>query len=262
VLDFIIMENQKYSYPDKDDGITVDLIIKNSEPYHGYWGLSEAKALSFFYKTIKKQTHDSLLDLAAGKGRLTIEFAPYFKKVVALEPDHERIKEAKKNCHNAGIDNIHFVESLFLGADLKDSSFNVVVCSHLIQHIPAIFIGQTFKKIFNILKPGGILLLTTSYTKEDQNRFEKHSRIIEHIDEETFNDLIINNRENILPVQYFSMKYLKNLLVDFQIIKIWHFHDESKRFWPDRVIFRDTLLNFLGIDFGRDVLMLMKKPLL
>lgn len=213
-----------YSYPDKDDKVTLNFTVKNTEPYRGYWEQSENKALSFFEKLLSRAMNNgSLLDLGAGEGRLTIKFAKYFKTVTALEPDQERIARAKKNCASADINNVTFLESQFLDAEISENSFEAILCSHIIQHIPTTGIKPTLEKIHAILKPGGIFALTTNYTKEHNDVFEKQTDIVERIDEATFN-LLAENKLGILPIHYFTERNLENLLTDFKVQKKCLFH--------------------------------------
>jgi ubiquinone/menaquinone biosynthesis C-methylase UbiE len=212
-----------YFYPDVDDKITNSL-IKSKEPYKDYWKKSEDYALLFAEKIFERK-YQRMLDLGAGGGRLTIKFSKYFNEITIIEPDKERFQKAKENIKRK---NINFIQTSFLSSKLSKDYFDVVICSHMIQHIKTKDITSTINKIRNTLKKNGILILLTNHSRKDYDVFTKlflRNDIVKElkISENEFNSLI-TNRKMILPVHLFTMRTLKKILDNFSIIKSKVFH--------------------------------------
>jgi len=251
-----------YFYPDTDDKITQNL-IRYKEPYKGYWKKSEEYMLSLAEEIFKSSKYERLFDLGAGKGRLLIRFSKYFNKIIAMEPDKKRLKAAKENVKKEGLKNIVFIQKSFLNSKLPKSYFDVVVCSHLIQHINTKDIKPTLDRIYEILKNNGILILATNHSNNDAffKSFSDGNTVSEHeISENEFNSLIAN-KQNILPIHFFSIKTLKKELKKFSINKLKVFHDLYPENFLDKVIFRDCIINlfFLKKFFGRDIFIIARK---
>jgi SAM-dependent methyltransferase len=83
-----------------------------------------------------------------------------------------------------------------------DNTFDVLICNHVIEHIPSYLIAM--KEIYRVLKPGGMAILQTPYskllkhnfedenitTKEQRNYFygqQDHARVVS--EEQFFHDL-------------------------------------------------------------------------
>jgi len=213
-----------YFYPDIDDKIISNL-IKSKEPYKGYWKKSEEYVLSFAERIFKSNKYQRLLDLGAGVGRLAIKFSKYFDYITIIEPDEERLQKAKENIKR---ENANFIKTPFLSSKLPKNYFDVVVCSHVIQHVKTKDVPSTINKIHSILKMNGILVLLTNYTRKDYDFFTKlflDKSIVKElqISENKFNSLVIN-KKLILPVHFFSIKTLYKDLDKFSIIKSKSFH--------------------------------------
>jgi predicted SAM-dependent methyltransferase len=52
----------------------------------------------------------------------------------------------------------------------KDASFDIVICNHVLEHIPEYI--SAMREIFRVLKPGGMAILQTPYSKLLSNNFE------------------------------------------------------------------------------------------
>lgn len=251
-------------YPDVEDKNILDF-IRFYEPYLGYWKKSEEFLLSFAENIIRKNRPPSLLDLGCGEGRLLSKFAKYFKTVIALDPDEKRIDKAKTLAQNENINNVEFVNKSFLDAKFPDNKFDVIICSHIIQHIDTSDVEKFFKKIYSILKKSGFLVITTNHSRERSDFFVKNmnkdGEIVEiEILEEEFNNAIVN-KMNILPIHFFSINNLKRYLSDFKIMKIKVFHSLYPLNILDKIIFRDKLTNLFFVKrfFGRDIMIIASK---
>ncbi|MEM5782063.1 MAG: class I SAM-dependent methyltransferase [Candidatus Aenigmatarchaeota archaeon] len=213
-----------YFYPDINDK-NINILIKILEPYKGYWEKSEYKVLCLAERIFKYNKYKRMLDLGAGIGRLTIKFSKYFNDITIIEPDKERLQKAKESIKRK---NIKFIKNSFLNSKLPKEYFDVIICSHVIQHIKTKDIIPTINKIYNILKKNGILVLLTCYSRKNYDFFTKlfieRNNVKElNISESEFNNLIIN-KKMILPIHFFSIKTIKKILSKFSIITFKIFH--------------------------------------
>ena len=216
-----------YYYPDISDLITLTIIQSKNLDVE-YLEKTENTILSSAEQLFKEKAFKSLLDLGCGAGRLTIKFSEYFDRVTALDPDRQRLSNAKKNILSKDIQNVVFVQAPFLGADFPDNHFDAVLCNQILQHIDTEMIEPMIQGIFRVLKSKGILVLTTSCSNRGEDFFLK--AFLENgkttgidISEEEFNRLIINDRK-ILPIHYFSPVRLKKYLDRFTEIELSTFY--------------------------------------
>jgi 2-polyprenyl-3-methyl-5-hydroxy-6-metoxy-1,4-benzoquinol methylase len=80
------------------------------------------------------------------------------KKLVAIEPDSEKLKLARKNAPKAEIKK-GIAEKL----DFTKNSFDVVSIFDVIEHVPRGIELKVFTEINRVLKKGGFLLISTPY---------------------------------------------------------------------------------------------------
>ena len=256
----------RYEYPDKGDRITRSFIAR-SEPYPGYWEQSEDSAFAGFYAFCKETRREAMLDVGAGEGRLALKLSPYFREVTALDPDHGRLAQAQSAALEHGVPNIRFLEEEFLTLEMPGESFDVVMISHVIQHINICTVPNFFSKAHQLLKRRGKLIITTSHAKQGNGTAfskavlngDRSSEV--PIDEKEFNRLVVNS-VGVLPVRFFSFGALRDMLSSlFDIETERVFHELYPRNIFDLVMFRDTLINLSCIRdfFGRDMLVEARK---
>jgi ubiquinone/menaquinone biosynthesis C-methylase UbiE len=231
------------TYPDIDDTITNALIARS--PYPGYWEKSENRAFVFFEQMIAAKVPGFLLDLGCGQGRLLVKFNKYFRQAIALDRDISRLKIARTTLDSRGMNNIDYVGKPFLSAEFESNTFDVIVCSHVIQHIPTGECPAFFAKLRDILKPGVILMLSTNHSPRKSDFYAKNSlaenevKEIE-IHEAEFNRLV-ENKNSILPVHFFSKNALASGLAGLEIIDTKVFHFLHKKNLIDSIAFRDNI---------------------
>jgi len=247
-----------YFYPDKNDAV-INAIIARS-PYKEYWEMSENYAFRAFERLFKRRPRGVLLDLGCGEGRLLARFHGYYEQAVALDGDRARVDRARINLKSLSIDNVQFVAEMFLDADFGENIFDVVICSHVIQHIATNDCSNFLTKLQQIIKPGGLLLLSTNHASGGSQYFTKAGLSGKEafevgIREDEFNHLITNNN-NILPVHYFPQGMIQKGLsmMGFCDKKVYHCLNLPN--WIDKVVFRDVAANMPLIRnyMGRDIM--------
>ena len=261
-----------YIYPDIDDKIT-KAFIKENEPFPSYWEKSEENVLKLIKEKTRKhlsRSKDSwLLDAGCGTGRLLPEFQRYFSNILAIDPDPLQIDKAKKIAKNKGfVEKVVFKVTSAEQLDWKEESVDVILSSHIIQHVHTETIQRILCKFHKVLKSDGLLFIMTTHSRKNRGYYAKAilkgSKSIEQkIGKEEFNSLIINN-QNILPIHFFSVQNLENILKNsgFILIQYRSYHILSKtRFLADKED-RDKLVNTsdsLKPKFGRDIMLLSQK---
>ena len=197
------------------------------------------------------------------------EIQKYFKHIEAADPDSTRIEEASKLVKKCGFDaKVAFRTSAIEKLDLEKESIDVILCSHVIQHVHTDSVSKIFLKFRDVLTKDGLLFVMTAHSRKNYDYYIKSTLIDsknfeEKIVEAEFNSLI-NNVQNVLLIHFFSVKNIRRLLKNtgFALIDYRSFHILCKRSFLDRIIKRDQFVNrfsFLKARYGRDILFIAKK---
>jgi 2-polyprenyl-3-methyl-5-hydroxy-6-metoxy-1,4-benzoquinol methylase len=254
---------EQYTYPDLKDEITA-VFIGINEPYEGYWAESENYVLNIMKKHIEqndKSEKKSLLDAGCGEGRLIPDFSKYFDYMLAIDPDKSRLSIAKETIQNLGIsDKVHFDDTPIQELE-EQEKFDVILCSHVLQHVHLDLVPKIIDKLKRILKESGLLFILTCHSTTGNDYFVKEffdgpNFVEEIIDEKEFNSLVYGI--NQLPIHLFSRKGIEETLAksDLEIIDYKVFHILEKDLGTSNISERDLLINQspdLQDKYGRDV---------
>jgi len=263
---------KNYLYPDANDKITASLIAEK-EIFKGGWDKSERFVLDLMKKFIQEQassvTTSWFLDVGCGTGRLLPEFERYFDYILAIDPDFSQIEKAKDLVKNHKFANkLTFRVTPIEELDWKGESIDVILCSHVLQHVNTDSVLLILQKFRDLVKKEGLLLITTCHSRRGYDYYAKGylkcSKVIEErIEKEEFNSLIFNE-ENILPHHFFSPKSITEVLenLGFRLLNFRVFHVLGKMSVLDKIIDMDHLVNsmdFLKTRLGRDMLLIAQK---
>ena len=193
-----------YTYPDKNDMLTIQLIMGVSEG--NYWGESEEEILKVALDTVKSYDNPTMLDCGCGMGRLLPVFVPHVKSIFALEPDIERYTFAA----NAVKEHPEYditVKNADSSSLTPEQKFDIVLSSHVLQHIPESVADSMIADIASHTAPGGCIIVTTTHTSRSEDEltieyFTDGKRICDEVDEKTFADSF--SKEGVLPVRLFA----------------------------------------------------------
>ncbi len=144
--------------------------------------------------TIQKHANfagKEVLEIGCGDGRLTFKYADTAKRVIALDPDAERIKTAKANNPKELSGKLEFRvgkgEELSFPAD----SFDIVFFTYSLCCIDPAFMKRALEEAWRVLKPNGSLvsiqpsllqpfksgvisyLLTRKFGDEEEDKFRQ-----------------------------------------------------------------------------------------
>ena len=108
---------------------------------------------------------EELLDVAAGGGHTANAFAPYVKKVTALDLTEEMLVAAEKFISGNGHHNVHFVKGDAEHLPFANESFDIVTCRIAPHHFPDV--SAFINEVKRVLKPSGQFLLDDNVTPEE-----------------------------------------------------------------------------------------------
>jgi ubiquinone biosynthesis O-methyltransferase len=109
------------------------------------------KILSVLEDYLTDLSNLELLDIGCAGGFTSFILGEKFKKITAIDIDSKAIEFARNNFKK---DNITYQISNLMDLDFKQESLDVIICSHVYEHVPDSQI--LMDKIYRLLKPGGI----------------------------------------------------------------------------------------------------------
>ncbi len=257
-----------YTYPDKDDMLTCQLI--DTEFDGAYWGKSEDEVLRQALEEVEKLAEKrkakgqpvTLLDLGCGMGRLFPIYAEKVDSITAAEPDPARceaaVEAAAETSRQTGIPvEVYHGDAGVLPDGKK---YSVIVSSHVMQHITCGMAADLMTTMADRLEPNGLLIMTTTYTDGDEDLFFKESwkdgqRYNEIIDREGFNQTF--GTEGILPVRMFAAQSILHLAdaENLELVRMSRYHYQQHHSADE-----DVEANLSGEGAGaRDVMYIFRK---
>lgn len=161
-----------YQYPDRDDRITAHF-IEQSEPYTGYWNLSELRAFNLAVRRLERilgtRKHITALDAGCGQGRLLPLLTQLAGEITGVDPDPDRLAVARKQAEYLQTRKLNFELSAI--ADFSSKPFDLVVCSHVIQHVSTSEVIPLLERLHRLTTPTGVLLLSYARAPVGQESF-------------------------------------------------------------------------------------------
>ena len=226
-------------------------MINKMELTAGSWEQDEIAILAWIKERLSHLDADKavMLDGGCGDGRLLPYFHSFFRKIYAVDPDSNRLSKAVETAKELGIEQkVTFINTTVEEYEF-DQDFDVILSSHIIQHVQCHLVGKIISGCFRYLKPGGQLFLMTSYsTKSDdyyvKDYFADNSFVEEGISPEMFDSMVYNS-DGILPVHFFSKSSLVELFKN-------HFLS---------ITFMQTFHNTKNYLDGRDIFIAAEKPM-
>ena len=110
----------------------------------------------------------TLLDCGCGNGENLIGIInsfPHFKKYIGIDNYLPAIESCRKHFKN----NIEFVHADCLSMPIKDKTIDVIISNQVIEHIRQY--NEYLLEIKRVLKPGGLLILSTPNAHCPRNTF-------------------------------------------------------------------------------------------
>lgn len=105
------------------------------------------------------QPGDIVLEYGCGTGTLAIHVARWVKEIHAIDISGKMIAAAERKAAEQKIENAHFTPATIFAAGFARESFDALMAFnilHLLEDAPA-----AVEKIYELLKPGGVLISST-----------------------------------------------------------------------------------------------------
>jgi len=102
---------------------------------------------------------EKILDIGCGNARDISYIVEQGAQVIGIDISEGMVTEAKMDLEKLGYKNITLEVGDAMQLNYADSEFDKVLCSEVIEHIPDA--EKALDEIWRILKPGGILVLST-----------------------------------------------------------------------------------------------------
>ncbi|HKN50989.1 MAG TPA: class I SAM-dependent methyltransferase [Amycolatopsis sp.] len=159
-----------YRYPDTGDRVTGGF-IRRHEPFPGYWAESEARALeklgAELAAILPPREKVRALDAGCGEGRLLGWLSRFAATITAVDPDPGRLANARE----ARIPDTDLSFAVAPVTEIQDGPFDLVLCSHVVQHIPTGELVPTLRRLHEVAAPDAVLALTYSRAPVGQGGF-------------------------------------------------------------------------------------------
>ncbi len=97
-----------------------------------------------------------VLEIGCGKGRITRDLAKHAKHVVASDPDAVSLETARTTIT---AENVEFVQAPAGVPDLPVKSFDMVIYTLSLHHVPAAEMSSSLHKAAKLLQKDGVLLV-------------------------------------------------------------------------------------------------------
>ncbi|WP_052121153.1 bifunctional 2-polyprenyl-6-hydroxyphenol methylase/3-demethylubiquinol 3-O-methyltransferase UbiG [Amycolatopsis sp. MJM2582] len=176
-----MVASSAYAYPDDEDRIT-RRFIEQAEPHPGYWDHSDERAMARAAEKLKELLgpKDSVraLDVGCGPGRMLPWLSELAGRVTAIDPDPGRLAKAAQVARELG-DSAEIVTQVGNLHELRAGPFDLVLCSHVIQHIPTADLVPLLNSIRELITPDGVLMLSCTRAPVGDEKFSL-DRMTEH----------------------------------------------------------------------------------
>ncbi len=146
-------------------------------------------------------TGDIVLDFGCGNGFITFNFADLVKEIHALDISSKVINIAKTRASERKIENVLFSQTALFDDRLNKGYYDVVLAFNILHLLndPR----QAISRIFELLKPGGVVVTSTPCLGEHMSVAMKLQ----------FSIFCLLNKLDLFPhVQRFSFTELNNLI--------------------------------------------------
>lgn len=177
----------------KTEGVTLGSIAKFYDAGCRFIGLGDRfRARTISIAGIKKG--DRVLDVGCGTGTLTILAKKEVGEegcVCGIDAALEMIEVARKKASREGVD-IDFRPGVIEALPFEDSSFDVVLSSLMLHHLPEDLKLRGLKEVFRVLKPDGRLLIVDFDTPTNLL-----GKVLSYI--LSFEEYVESNLEGIIP---------------------------------------------------------------
>jgi SAM-dependent methyltransferase len=166
-------------------------------------------------KLFKEKKIKRILDLGCGNGRHLVFFNKNGFDIYGMDASSKGIELAKEWLTEEKIEvemTCHRMEDRF---PYKNNFFDAVIAIQVIHHNFKKDILLTVNEIERVLKKGGFIFITVTYSK--QRRFDKWD--LKKVEERTF--IPQKGQEKGVPHYFFSLEELRDTFHSFELLEIY-----------------------------------------
>ncbi len=113
--------------------------------------------------------HEVCLDYGAGVGHATFAVSPLVRKVLAIDPDEELLREAERLARELGLTNVEYRAADLLLLPLADGEVDLALCGNVLQRlrepVPAL------RELRRVVRPGGRAVVLEAVVDEATDRY-------------------------------------------------------------------------------------------
>lgn len=170
------------SLPKSIPGLVGDahMVEWNHDKINNYWGVFgnitpkapwfSEKAAGWLLKNIKKEARRNginskemeIIDLGAGSGEFLLDLGKSFNaKVSGMDISEDRVASASQKHQN-----INYFQGSLNNIPVEDSRFDIVISTQTVEHLLYEDLKKSFSEMARILKPGGMLFITTRFNED------------------------------------------------------------------------------------------------
>lgn len=160
---------------------------------------------------------DTVMDMGAGWGNLSMEISPFVKKVIAVEPSQENIKMARKRISDNNITNVSFIQGRFENPNCAEK-VDIVLSSLTFHQVSPDNREKAVEEIRKLLRRNGIFIICDTLMFFDPEK-----------EPEKFNDVYRYILPKTMPKDIFKKNVEPYLNIDPNYIYTWK---DMKRYTP------------------------------
>jgi ubiquinone/menaquinone biosynthesis C-methylase UbiE len=117
-----------------------------------------------------------ILDIACGDGVMTYRMRKAGMEVVGLDLEQLALRIAREQLAKRGAGGAQFVRGSCMALPFPDGSFDGAVAMELIEHIDPALNDTFLAEIRRVLKPGGVVVITTPHKQTPELRSVYHTQ--------------------------------------------------------------------------------------
>lgn len=102
---------------------------------------------------------DRVIDLGAGTGALAVYLAKDVEAIYAVDVSEAMLNQCRKKCQAKGISNVTCHHGGFLSYEHEGEQADALISQTALHHLPDIWKQAALVRCYDMLKPGGQLLL-------------------------------------------------------------------------------------------------------
>jgi ubiquinone/menaquinone biosynthesis C-methylase UbiE len=140
---------------------------KSADSYVSSTLHKEGKDLQKLLEMVTINGDVELLDVATGGGHTANAFAPFVKRVTAVDLTSEMLAAAEKFIIGNGHQNVSFIQADAEQLPFSDEAFDIVACRIATHHFPNL--NRFIEEAYRVLKSNGQFLLDDNVVPEEDD---------------------------------------------------------------------------------------------